>query len=306
MPWYGWRVTDDGASVTTAGEETRDAQGDHVERRLLRQISRLNKQRTLIEPDDHVMVAISGGKDSWGMLHLLRLYQRKLPFDFTMVAVNLDQGHPGFPVHRIRAHLEAHGFTHHLISVDTHRVVQEHTPEGKAFCSLCSRLRRGILYRTATELGATKIALGHHREDVLETFLLNFFYAGQLKAMPCKLQSDSGAHTIIRPLASCAEADLETLASARGYPIVPCDLCGSQEHLRRKKMKALIADFERGDSRIPSNMFAALGNIKPSHLWDETLLDATEKHGGGAPADLSEDSQELRGLVQLRRGGDAG
>jgi tRNA 2-thiocytidine biosynthesis protein TtcA len=266
-------------------------------------MSRLNKQRGLIEPGDRVMVAISGGKDSWGMLHLLRAYQRKLPFDFSMVAVNLDQGHPGFPVSTIRDHLVQEGFEHHLVSVDTFRVVKEHTPQGKAFCSLCSRLRRGILYRTATELGATKIALGHHREDVLETFLLNFIYAGQLKAMPCSLRSDSGEHTVIRPLATCAEADLAALASARGYPIVPCDLCGSQENLRRKKMKALISEFELEDSRIPSNMFAALGNIKPSHLWDEGLANGASR---GEASDIEPGTEGASGattrdgLVRLR------
>ena len=284
-------------------EDAQAGSADRIERRLLRQISRLNKQRGLIEPGDKVMVAISGGKDSWGMLHLLRAYQRKLPFEFSMVAVNLDQGHPGFPVSTIRDHLVQQGFEHHLVTVDTHRVVKEHTPEGKAFCSLCSRLRRGILYRTATDLGATKIALGHHREDVLETFLLNLVYAGQLKAMPCKLRSDSGEHTVIRPLATCAEADLAALATARGYPIVPCDLCGSQENLRRKKMKALISEFELEDSRIPSNMFAALGNIKPSHLWDEELGTVAR---GGESADVepraarSSSPPAQAGLVRLR------
>lgn len=293
----------DSSSGTAAEEDAGADSAERIERRLLRQMSRLNKQRGLIEPDDRVMVAISGGKDSWGMLHLLRAYQRKLPFDFSMVAVNLDQGHPGFPVSTIRDHLLQEGFDHHLVSVDTFRVVKEHTPEGKAFCSLCSRLRRGILYRTATELGATKIALGHHREDVLETFLLNFVYAGQLKAMPCSLRSDSGEHTIIRPLATCAEADLAALASARGYPIVPCDLCGSQENLRRKKMKALVAEFELEDPRIPRNMFAALGNIKPSHLWDDELASGARR---GETRDVESGIEQTSGplagdgLVHLR------
>lgn len=273
-PWYGLSVIHDAPTPATGPEENRIAAGDRVERRLLRQISRLNKRWCLIEPDDLVMVAISGAKDSWGMLHLLRAYRSKLPFEFSIVAVNLDQGHPGFPVSRMRDHLEAEGFDYRLVSADTYRVVKEHPPEGKAFCSLCSRLRRGILYRTATEVGATKIALGHHREDVRETFLLNFACAGQFKAMPCKLRSDSGEHTIIRPLATCTEADLADLAVARGYPIVACDLCGSQDNLRRKKMKALISGLEEDDPRIPNNLFAALGNIKPSHLWNEELAHA--------------------------------
>ena len=268
-----------------------DAETHRLERTLLRQISRLNKREGLIEPGDRILVAISGGKDSWAMLHLLRSYARKLPFSVSFVAVNVDQGHPGFPADVLRRHLDAEGFEHRIVFEDTHTVVKNNTPEGKAFCSLCSRLRRGILYRVATELGANKIALGHHRDDVVETFLLNAIYAGQLKAMPCKLRSDSGLHEVIRPLATCTERDIGAYAAAIRAPIVPCDLCGSQENLRRQKMKRLLASLAEEDSRIPANIFAALGNVKPSHLWDHDLrgvdaLASTDDHDSVAPGEI--------------------
>ncbi|PRP93170.1 tRNA 2-thiocytidine biosynthesis protein TtcA [Enhygromyxa salina] len=242
-----------------------------LERRLLRQISRLNRRFTLIEPGDKIMVAISGGKDSWAMLHLLRAYARMLPFDYELVAVNLDQGHPGFPVEVLREHLDTHGFAHHLVARDTATVVKANTKPGKAYCSLCSRLRRGILYDVAASLGATKIALGHHRDDVIETLLLNMFYAGQLKAMPAKLRSDDGRNVIIRPLASCAEAEIAAYAQEQAFPIVPCDLCGSQAQLKRQEVKRLLATLERDNPLLRKNLLAAVGNVKPSHLWDPAL-----------------------------------
>lgn len=256
---------------TDADTDAGPGEAARQERALLRQISRLNRAESLIEPDDRVMVAISGGKDSWALLHLLRAYARRVPFSFSIVAVNLDQGHPGFPVEVLRSHLEREGFAYHLVRGDTHGVVKANTPAGKAYCSLCSRLRRGMLYRVATELGATKIALGHHRDDVIETFLLNLIYAGQLKAMPARLRSDSGEHVVIRPLATTAESAVAAYAALRGFPVVPCDLCGSQENLRRQRMKQLVASLAREDARIPANMLAALGNVKPSHLWDAAL-----------------------------------
>ena len=249
-----------------------------LEKGLLRRMSRLNREFRLIEPGDRVMVAISGGKDSWAMLHLLRAYEKMVPFGYELIAVNLDQGHPGFPVETLRAHLDEHGFAHRLIHRDTHSVVQAHTPAGKATCSLCSRLRRGILYDLAEELGASKIALGHHRDDVIETLLLNLFYAGQLKAMPAKLRSDDGRNVVIRPLASCAEADLARYAQLVGAPIVPCDLCGSQPQLKRREVKRLLARLERDNPLLRKNLLAAIGNVKPSHLWDSSLPDPRGAH----------------------------
>lgn len=230
----------------------------------------------MIEPDDRVMVGISGGKDSWALLHLLRLYRKRLPFDFSIVAVNLDQGHPGFPAHVLREYFEAEGYEYRIVERDTYSVVKREIPEGKAYCSLCSRLRRGILYNTAVELGATKIALGHHRDDLIETLLLNQFFAGQLKSMAPKLSSDDGRNTIIRPLALCGEADIAAYAGIMGFPIVPCDLCGSQENLRRQQVKALIGSLEASIPGIRESLLAAAGNIKLSHLLDGRFLD-----GGG-------------------------
>ncbi|MCA9718877.1 MAG: tRNA 2-thiocytidine(32) synthetase TtcA, partial [Myxococcales bacterium] len=197
-----------------------------LERTLLRQISRANRRFRLIEPDDLVMVCVSGGKDSWSLLDLLRRYERKLPYSFQIIAVNLDQGQPGFPVHVMPEYLAREGYAYRIITRDTYSVVKREIPEGKAYCSLCSRLRRGILYDVAVELGASKIALGHHRDDVIETLLLNQFYAGQLKAMPPKLRSDDGRNTIVRPLVLCGEAELAEYAALLEFPIIPCDLCG--------------------------------------------------------------------------------
>lgn len=259
------------SSAGTGREVSSTGEADKLERRLLRQMSQLNRRFGLIEPGDKIMVAISGGKDSWAMLHLLRAYERMLPFSYELVAVNLDQGHPGFPVERLREHLDAHGFAHRLVARDTYTVVKANTKPGKAFCSLCSRLRRGILYEVAVELGATKIALGHHRDDVIETLLLNLFYAGQLKAMPAKLHSDDGRNVIIRPLASCAEAEIGAWVAMQGFPVVPCDLCGAQPDLKRAQVKQLLATLERDNPLLRKHLLAAVGNVKPSHLWDLAL-----------------------------------
>lgn len=267
-----------------------------LERRLLRQMSQLNRRFGLIEPGDRIMVAISGGKDSWAMLHLLRAYERMLPFSYELVAVNLDQGHPGFPVERLREHLDAHGFAHRLVAADTYSVVKANTKPGKAFCSLCSRLRRGILYDVAVELGATKIALGHHRDDVIETLLLNLFYAGQLKAMPAKLHSDDGRNVVIRPLASSAEADIAAWVALQDIPVVPCDLCGAQPDLKRAQVKQLLATLERDNPLLRKHLLAAVGNVKPSHLWDEALGAGVAR---GRDPFLDEDDAAAE-LAQLR------
>lgn len=243
-----------------------------LETRLLRQLGQADRRFDLLAPGDRIMVAISGGKDSWALLHLLRLYRRKVPFDFELVAVNLDQGHPGFPVEVLRGYLEAEGYTYRIVFRDTHSVVKEKTPEGKAFCALCSRMRRGILHRIAEELGANRIALGHHRDDLIETLLLNLFFAGRVRSMAPRLDPDADGATIIRPLALCAEADLAAYAADQRFPIVPCDLCGSQENLRRQQIKALLAQLEQDNPRLRGNLLAALGNVEPSHLLDTRLL----------------------------------
>ncbi len=272
-----------------------------LERKLLRRMSQLNREFTLIEPGDRILVAISGGKDSWAMLHLLRAYQRVVPFAYELVAVNLDQGHPGFPVEVLRAHLEAEGFEYRLIHKDTYTVVKANTAAGKAYCSLCSRLRRGILHDVEVELVASKIALGHHRDDVIETLLLNLFNSGQLKAMPAKLHSDDGRNTIIRPLASCAEVEIAEYVRLAGYPIVPCDLCGSQPNLERKKIKQLLASLEPDNPRIRQHMIAAIANVKPSHLWDKQLWDHDRDAGQGSDPTLDDELESAAPLLAASR-----
>jgi len=265
-----------------------------LQQRLLRQIGRANKRFGMIEAGDRVMAAISGGKDSWGMLHLLRAYQKVVPFRFSVIAVNLDQGHPGFPVETLRAYLEAEGYEHRLVRKDTYAVVTREVPAGKAYCSLCSRLRRGILYDVAEELGCTKIALGHHRDDLIETLLLNQLFAGQLKAMAPRLRSDDGRNTIVRPLILCEERDLAAFAAEQGFPVVPCDLCGSQENLRRAEVRRLLVQLEGSIPGVRRNLLAAAGNVKPSHLLDARLGGAA-----GEPADEGEDAGE--GLISPLR-----
>jgi len=283
-----------------------------LERRLVRQIGRLNRRFALVEPDDRIMVGISGGKDSWALLHLLRAYAKIVPFRFEIVAVNLDQGQPGFEVDVLRAHLEAEGFEYRLVHRDTYSVVKANTRPGKAYCSLCSRLRRGILYDVAESLGATKIALGHHRDDVIETLLLNMFYAGQLKAMPAKLYSDDGRNIVIRPLGTSAEAEIAEFAALSGFPILPCDLCGSQPQLKRKQVKRLLATLEADNPLLRKNLIAAVGNVKPSHLWDRDLhdgqprgrdpfLDADDGDADGEQRDAELGVEQAPALIPLSR-----
>ncbi len=241
---------------------------ENLERRLLRHVQRCSKQFGILEPDDHIMVCLSGGKDSWVMLHLLRLLQDTVPFDIQLTAVNLDQGHPGFPSNTIPDYLDAHGYTHHMVAQDTYTVVQDKTPVGKTTCYLCSRMRRGILYKTASELGCNKLALGHHRDDILQTVLLNMFFAGKLATMAPKVWAHDDRGIVIRPLALCAEEDIAAYAQALEFPIIPCNLCGSQENLQRQKMKDLINDMSAENPRIKGNMMAALGNFEPAHMLD--------------------------------------
>ncbi len=242
-------------------------------KRLRRLVGQAIGDYTMIEAGDKVMVCLSGGKDSYAMLDVLLALREKSPVPFDVVAVNLDQRHPGFPEHVLPEYLTARGVPYRIEVQDTYSVVKRVIPEGKTMCSLCSRLRRGALYRVAGEIGATKIALGHHRGDILETFFLNLFYGGTLKAMPAKLLSDNGRHTVIRPLAYVDEADLEAYAELRAFPIIPCDLCGSQEQLQRKHVKAMLGEWERNNPGRVETIFNALTNVAPSHLLDRALFD---------------------------------
>ena len=239
---------------------------------------------SMIEAGDRVMVCLSGGKDSHALLDILLRLREKAPVPFELIAVNLDQRHPGFPAEVLPAYLESLGVPYRIEVQDTYSVVKRVIPEGKTMCGLCSRLRRGVLYRVATEVGATRIALGHHRDDIVETFFLNLFHGGKLKAMPPKLVSDDGKHVVIRPLAYCEESDLEAYAALRKFPIIPCDLCGSQEQLQRKQVKAMLREWEaRHPGRLES-IFGALTNVAPSHLLDRTLFDFAHIEATGEPA----------------------
>jgi tRNA 2-thiocytidine biosynthesis protein TtcA len=249
---------------------------EKLERRLLSQVARASHDYRLIEPNDRILVAVSGGKDSMTLLYLLREIQHRAPFDFSLLAVNLDQGHPGFPEDVLPRYFEREGHEYRILKEDTYSIVKEKVPAGKAYCSLCSRLRRGILYTAARELSATKIALGHHRDDAIETLLLNLFYSGQIKSMPPRLQADDGYNVVIRPLALCAERDIAAFAAAKEFPIIPCDLCGSQDNLKRQRVKRLLAELEHENPQLRGNLTAALGNVRPSHLFDRKLWNGLE------------------------------
>jgi tRNA 2-thiocytidine biosynthesis protein TtcA len=244
-----------------------------LEKRLCRLAGQAIVDYNMIEAGDKVMVCVSGGKDSYAMLDVLLKLQQRAPIDFSLVAVNLDQKQPNFPEHVLPEYLKALGVPFHIENQDTYSIVKDKIPAGKTMCSLCSRLRRGILYRVADELGATKIALGHHRDDMLQTLFLNMFFGGKLKGMPPKLVSDDGKHIVIRPLAYVAEKDLVRWAEVQAFPIIPCTLCGSQENLQRKQVGEMLRDWEKRFPGRLDNMLHSLQNVVPSHLADGTLYD---------------------------------
>jgi len=239
-----------------------------LEKRLCRQVGQAIVDFNLIEAGDRIMVCMSGGKDSYGMLDILLKLKARAPIDFELIAVNLDQKQPGFPDHILPEYLGGLGIPFHIETQDTYSIVKEKVPEGKTMCTLCSRLRRGILYRVADELKCNKLALGHHRDDIVETFFLNMFFGGKLKGMPPKLVSDNGEFTVIRPLANVAEKDLIRWAEHRQFPIIPCTLCGSQENLQRKQIGNMLREWEKKFPGRIENMFTALHNVVPSHLMD--------------------------------------
>lgn len=244
-----------------------------LQKRIRRDVGKAIQDFGMIEDGDHIMVCLSGGKDSYTMLDTLMYLQRVAPIHFSLVAVNLDQKQPGFPEHILPEYLDSLGVDYKVVEEDTYSIVKDKIPEGKTTCSLCSRLRRGILYRTAKELNATKIALGHHRDDMIETLFLNLFHGGKLKSMPPKLASDNGEHIVIRPLAYSKEKDIERYSEAKEFPIIPCNLCGSQENLQRKQIKQMLNQWDRQFPGRIESIFTAIQNVVPSHLADNNLFD---------------------------------
>ncbi|PMH46521.1 tRNA 2-thiocytidine(32) synthetase TtcA [Vibrio sp. 10N.286.49.B3] len=244
-----------------------------LQKRIRRNTGQAIADYNMIEDGDRIMVCLSGGKDSFTMLDMLISLQRSAPISFSLVAVNLDQKQPGFPEHILPEYLDTLGVEYKIVEEDTYSIVQDKLPPGKTTCSLCSRLRRGILYRTAKEIGATKIALGHHRDDILETMFLNMFYGGKLKGMPPKLVSDNGEHVVIRPLAYCREKDIIKYSSMCDYPIIPCNLCGSQPNMQRQNIKQMLNAWDKQFPGRIETMFTAVQNVVPSHLADHNLFD---------------------------------
>ena len=263
-----------------------------LQKRLRRNVGKAIEDYRMIEDGDKIMVCLSGGKDSYTMLEILMSLQKSAPVNFELIAVNMDQKQPGFPAHILPAYLEKVGVPYHIIEKDTYSVVKEIIPEGKTTCGLCSRLRRGTLYGFAESIGANKIALGHHRDDIIETLFLNMFHGGKLKAMPPKLLSDDKKHVLIRPLAYCKEKDIEKFSAEKEFPIIPCNLCGSQENLQRQNIKGMLAQWEKEQPGRSENIFAAVCNVAPSQLGDrelwnfEGLQDEQDKSHLGARIDL--------------------
>jgi tRNA 2-thiocytidine biosynthesis protein TtcA len=271
-------ATQDHEALAKAAHET-----NKLSKRLHRQVGQAIADFNMIEEGDKVMVCMSGGKDSYALLDILLNLQQRAPIRFELIAVNLDQKQPGFPEHILPEYLKSRGVPFHIENQDTYSIVKRVIPEGKTMCSLCSRLRRGALYRVAGELGATKVALGHHRDDMIQTMFMNMFFNSRMKGMPPKLMSDDGRNIVIRPLAYVAETDLEKWAAHRQFPIIPCTLCGNQENLQRVQTKAMLRDW---DKRFPGridNLFTAMGNIVPSHMMDRKLYPFSTLKTTGVP-----------------------
>jgi tRNA 2-thiocytidine biosynthesis protein TtcA len=267
-----------------------------LRRKLAKSMARAIDDFAMIAEGDRILCAVSGGKDSFGMHALLHDLSKRAPVRFEVVALNIDQGQPGYPKHVLPEYMAARGYPFRMVDEDTYSIVTEKIPEGKTYCSLCSRLRRGILYRVAKEEGFTKIALGHHRDDAVATLMLNLIFSGQLKAMPPKLVADDGENIVIRPMIYCAEADLAVFAAEEQFPIIPCDLCGSQENLQRKQVGKLLAEMDERWPGARRNMLAALGNVRPSHLFDKGLWQklglTVAQDDGAAPAMMAEENTD--------------
>ncbi len=266
----------DEARPQDAVAQPQSSNTNKLRKRLTRNVAQANIDFNMIEDGDRVLVCCSGGKDSYTLLTILADLAQRAPVSFELVAMNLDQKQPGFPADVLPAYFDQTGLAYRIVSEDTYAIVKDKIEEGKTTCSLCSRLRRGIIYRTARDLGCNKIALGHHRDDILETFFLNLFFAGRLKAMPPKLKTDTGDLMVIRPLAYCAEKDIARFARAMAYPIIPCNLCGSQENLQRQNIKAMLQDWEKAYPGRGDIMFRALQNLVPSHLMDHQHFEFAE------------------------------
>jgi len=273
-------------------------EANKLTRRLQRQVGEAIGDYQLIEAGDRVMVCLSGGKDSYGLLDVLLALQKRSPVPFELVAVNLDQKQPGFPADVLPRYLDGLGIPYHIAEQDTYSVVKRLIPEGATMCSLCSRLRRGVLYRVAGELRATKIALGHHRDDILATFFLNMFFGGKLKTMPPKLVSDDGKNIVIRPLAYVRERDLARYADLRQFPLIPCTLCGSQENLQRKQVGAMLHEWERKHPGRVESIFNALRNVQPTHLLDRTLQDFGAVRATGRPEPDGDIAFDVDALIE--------
>ena len=287
--------------VFSIKERKRVFESNRLEKRLTRLVGQAIGDFKMIEEGDRVMVCLSGGKDSYGLLEILLKLRERAPISFELIAVNLDQKQPGFPAHVLPDYLRARGVPFHIEEEDTYSIVKRVVPEGKTTCALCSRLRRGILYRVASELGATKIALGHHRDDILETLFLNMFYNGKMKSMPPKLKSDDGRHVVIRPLAYVKESDLARFADERKFPIIPCDLCGSQETLKRRELKALLREWEKRFPGRVESIFTSLSSVAPSHLMDRTLFDFEQLEAKPATGgDIAFDDEPCADVSALR------
>ena len=271
-------------------------EANKLAKRLRRDVGQAIADYNMIEDGDKVMVCLSGGKDSYGLLDVLLYLKEHAPIRFEVVAVNLDQKQPGFPADVLPKYLAEVGIPFHIEEQDTYSIVKRVIPEGNTTCSLCSRLRRGVLYRVASELGATKIALGHHRDDILQTLFLNLFFGAKMKAMPPKLASDDGRHVVIRPLAYVSEVDLEAWAEVRKFPLIPCDLCGSQPNLQRQQVKAMLRDWDKRFPGRVQNLFRGLANVVPSHLMDKSLFNFVDLKAGGVPdpdGDRAFDPQDI-------------